>query len=343
MRMRLRDVAERAGVSVKTVSNVVNGYLHVAPDTRARVQAVIDETGYLPNLSARSLRSGRSGVIALALPELDMPYFAELTRSVVEAAQEQGWTVLVDQTDGLREREVLVAEGIRHNLIDGLIMSPVSLGAGDLAERSGGDLPIVLLGERLDAQHVDHVAIDNIGAARSATQHLMSLGRTRIAAIGDQPHSAVGSGVAYLRRRGWAEALTDGGLVADPALVVDVATFRRQEGAAAMRQLLASGTQPDAVFCFNDTLALGALRTLAEAGLRVPDDVAVIGIDDVEDGRYSVPTLSTIAPDKAQIARTAVQMLAQRLVPRAADAPPREARAGYVLVPRESTLGRAAG
>ena len=111
-RVRLQDVANRAGVSVKTVSNVVNGYVHVAADTRARVQAVLDETNYRPNLSARQLRTGRTGVIALALPELDNPYFAELTRFVVQAAEDRGWTVLVDQTDGLRSREQAVAHGI---------------------------------------------------------------------------------------------------------------------------------------------------------------------------------------------------------------------------------------
>src|SRR4051812_30268768 len=95
VRVRLRDVADHAGVSVKTVSNVVNGYVHVAPDTRAHVQAVLDEMGYQPNLSARNLRSGRTGVIALAFPELDNPYFAELTGFVVQAAEEHGWTVLV--------------------------------------------------------------------------------------------------------------------------------------------------------------------------------------------------------------------------------------------------------
>jgi DNA-binding LacI/PurR family transcriptional regulator len=339
VRVRLRDVADRAGVSVKTVSNVVNGYVHVAPETRSRVQAVLDEMGYRPNLAARHLRTGRTGVIALALPELDNPYFAELTGFVVQAAEEHGWTVLVDQTDGLRDREMLVASGIRNHLIDGLILSPVALGTEDLARRGPEDIPLVLLGEKISTGPVDHVAIDNVAAACAATQHLITQGRTRIAAIGGQPGAP--SGVAHLRRRGWAEALLASGLPVDDRWVAEVPTFRREHGAEAMAALLDRDDQPDAVFCFNDTLALGALRMLADRGLRVPEDVAVIGLDDIQDGRFSVPTLSTIGPDKEFIARTAVRMLGERLGDGDGDAAPspRDIRAGFDLVVRGSTGG----
>jgi len=342
MRVRLRDVAERAGVSVKTVSNVVNGYVHVAPETRARVQTVLEETGYRPNLTARRLRAGRTGLVALALPELDNPYFAELTRFVVEAAAERGWTVLVDQTDGLAERERAVASGFRDHLIDGLILSPAAVAREDLEARAHDDIPLVLLGEKLGVGPHDHVAIDNVAAARTATEHLLEQGRRRVAALGHQPDSTSGSGVAHLRRRGWEEALTAAGFDAETALVAEVPSFRLEDGAAAMAALL-DDARPDAVFCFNDTLALGALRTLADRGLRVPQDVAVIGIDDVAEGRYAVPRLSTIAPDKRGIAHTAVALLADRLG--AADHPttgPREVRADFELVARESTLGRTA-
>jgi DNA-binding LacI/PurR family transcriptional regulator len=342
VRVRLRDVAERAGVSVKTVSNVVNGYRHVSPAMRARVQAVIDETGYRPNATARNLRSGRTGVIALALPELDNPYFAELAGFVVEEAERRGWTLLIDQTDGLRDRELVVADGVRHHLIDGVILSPVALGYDDLAGRSREDIALVLIGEKLNAGPADHVAIDNVAAARAATDHLLSLGRTRVAALGHQPDSSHESGVAGLRLRGWEEALHAAGLEVDPDLVGEVPTFRREHGVAAMADVLGRGAPPDAVFCFNDTLALGAMRHLADRGLSVPDDVAVIGIDDVADGRFAVPTLSTVAPDKAGIARTAVRMLAERLEPAGHQLVPRDVRVGFQLVPRESTLGSAA-
>jgi DNA-binding LacI/PurR family transcriptional regulator len=333
--IRLRDVAERAGVSVKTVSNVVHGYLHVSAPTRQRVQAAIDELGYRPNLSARTLRSGQSGVIALALPELDMPYFAELTRFVVEAADLHGLTVLVDQTDGIAERERLVMSGIRGHLIDGLVLSPVATDAEELAG-SVGHVPIVLLGEKVSHGPVDHVAIDNVAAARLATEHLFDVGCTEVAAIGDQPDSPQGSGAALLRRRGYEDALRRRGISVEKGCVAATPSWLRADGAAAMAKLLDGGVRPDGVFCFNDTLALGVQRLLAERGLRVPEDVAVIGIDDVEDGRFAVPSLSTIAPDKAQIARTAVQMLIDRMGV-GKEQEPRDVAAGFSLRAREST------
>ncbi|MEU1887787.1 LacI family DNA-binding transcriptional regulator [Micromonospora sp. WMMD987] len=332
MRHRLKDVAERAGVSVKTVSNVVNGYQHVRPDTRARVEAAIAELRYRPNLSARNLRKGRTGVIALAVPELDIPYFAELARHVVAAAADHGWTVLIDQTGGGPERERVAAAGIGDHMIDGLIFSPLSLTADDLTGLDG--LPMVLLGERVDHGTADHVVIDNVTAAREMTAHLVSLGRRRIAAVGAQ-HTPEGAG-ARLRLAGYTAALAEAGLGYDERLVAATPAWHRADGAAAMRHLLASGARPDAVFCFNDTLALGALRALHEAGLRIPADVAVAGFDDIEDGRFSVPTLTTVAPDKERIARLAVDLLAGRLAGDR-DAPPRELTAPHRLTPREST------
>jgi DNA-binding LacI/PurR family transcriptional regulator len=328
-------VARLAGVSPKTVSNVVHGYTHVTDETRSRVQRALDELNYRPNLSARHLRAGRSGVIALALPELGIPYFAELARCVIKTAEEHGWTVLIDQTDGLAERERLVTAGIRDHLIDGLIFSPLAMGREDLRRRID-DTPLVLLGERIQDGPADHVSIDNVAAARTATAHLIKLGRRRIAAIGDQRD--VGPGTARLRLTGFARALRQAGLAVDRRLVMPAPSYHRQDGAEAMTRLLHLDEPPDAVFCFNDLLAFGAIRTILSHGLRVPDDIAVVGFDDNEEGRFSTPTLTTIRPDKEQIARLAVSLLHERLGS-GHDQPPRELRADSSLVIRESTTG----
>ena len=305
----LKDVAARAGVSIKTVSNVVNGYPHVAPDTRARVQAAIEALGYVPNPAARQLRSGRSGVIALAVPELQSPYFAEIAGLIVQAAERRSWTVLIDQTDGQVQRERDLVAGLRRHAIDGLIFSPLALAVEDLAQRT--DTPMVLLGERVWHGPADHVAIDNTAAAADATGHLCALGRRRIAAIGVQ--EAPSAVTAHQRLAGYRAALAQAGVHRDPALEVAVDGFHRGDGAVAMARLLDSGDPPDAVFCFNDLLALGAIRALLSRGVAVPADVAVIGFDDIEDGRFSTPTLSTIAPDAPRIAELAVDLLAERL------------------------------
>lgn len=337
MTVRLSDVAARAGVSVKTVSNVVNGYVHVRPETRARVQAALDELGYRPNLSARTLRRGRSGLVALAVPSLEAPYFAELAAAVVEASSDRGWTVLVDQTDGLAEREREVAAGLRGHLIDGLLLSPVALGAGELLPFAART-PLVLLGERISGGQLDHVAVDNVAASRAATEHLLGLGRRRVAAIGAQREPAASSGVAQLRQRGFEEGLAAAGVDLPAAWLPVVSSYTRAEGVRAMAQLLDTTPVPDAVFCFNDLLALGAMRLLAQRGLRVPDDVAVIGFDDIEEGRYATPSLSTVAPDKVALARTSVDILAARLDGSAAAAPV-DVSVPFALAARESTLG----
>lgn len=332
-RVGLKDVAALAGVSPKTVSNVVNGYVHVSEDTRARVRQALEQLNYRPNVSARNLRYGRTGLIALVVPELDLPYFAELARSVIKAAEPHGWTVLIDQTDGLPEREQVALDGLRGHLLDGLIFSPIATGAEELARRRDRT-PLVLLGERVSDGPLDHVAIDNVAAACEATGHLVATGRRRVAAVGVQ-ESAVAR-TAHLRLRGYQDALAAAGLTPDARLLVPVSAYHRADGAQAVHRLLDDGSRPDALFCFNDLLALGALRALRERGVRVPDDIAVMGWDDIEDGRYSTPSLSTVRPDKAQIAEVAVQLLAARLGT-GVDDPPQETVARHEVVVRESS------
>jgi DNA-binding LacI/PurR family transcriptional regulator len=331
----LSEVAARAGVSVRTVSNVVNDFAHVAPATRARVRQALDELGYRPNLAARQLRGGRTGMIGLVVPEITSPYFAELASTIVAAAAARGWTVLVDETGGEPDRERLLLGTSGARLVDGLIFSPWALGPDDLC-RAPGAVPLVLLGERYADGIVDHVAIDNVAAAQEATAHLLALGRRRIAAVGLQPD--LRNGTAVQRLAGFRRALAEAGVDPDPDLELAVRRLHRADGVRAMRSLLAAGPVPDALFCFTDELALGAMRELADAGLRVPDDVAVVGFDDIEDGRYAVPSLTTIAPDKAQIADRALDRLLTRID--VADTPPHDLVAGHRLIGRESTLGR---
>lgn len=292
MAITLKDIAALAGVSVKTVSNVVNGYDFVKPENRRRVQEAIEATGYRPNVGARNLRRGRTGFIALAVPELGP------------------------------------------HLIDGAILSPEALQHSDFARTEVG-VPLVLLGEQPLVVPIDHVMIDNVAAARMATAHLIELGRTRIAAIGRHPFRAT----AAQRLAGYHDALDAAGIAHDDELVVTVELWRRAQGATATRRLLDRPNPPDAVFCFNDLLAVGAMRAAADLGLRVPRDVAVVGFDDIEEGRYSVPSLTTISPDKAAIATTAVDLLHERTDPTNSHAA-RTIHPPFTLTTRESTLGR---
>lgn len=338
-RVRLQDVAERAGVSIKTVSNVVNGKGTITAATRARVEEALTDLRYRPNVAARHLRRGASGMIAVALPELTQPYFAEVASELVRAAKARHLTVLLNQTDGLAESERAISDGIDMPLMDGLIMSPLALTAEDLRHRLDAT-PIVLLGEHVEGDSpFPHVAIDNRAAAQTATAHLVEIGRRRIAAIGAKAAAddATPAETAELRLDGYRSGLAAAGLPWDEALVGHVADFHRADGAAAMHRLLDLPQPPDAVFCFNDLLALGALRALRDRGLSAPEDVAVIGIDDIEEGRFSTPSLSTVAPDKRGIAEVAIDLL---LGLRGAPEPgPVSAVAAHHLIVRESTTG----
>lgn len=352
--IRMSDVAERAGVSVKTVSNVLNGYPHITARTRAKVQAAIAELDYKPNVSARSLRKGRVGVIALAVPELATPYYARVAAAVSRAAKRQGVAVLIEQTDGERAAERLVLAGLRDLPVDGIIFSPTPCAA---LLPSGPARPVVLLGERHSAS-LDTVALDFAQAAYDATVHLLGLGRRHVAVIGGSPHAE--------QRQGYRTALRAAGIVPEPAweqTVDDAAEadrFRRRDGdccrpapdgegvadrdlgaietgAAAMRHLLELPRPPDAVLCCDDLLAVGALRTLAGSGLSAPADVAVMGFGGVADGRYNAPSLSTVSPDKERLAEEAVRLLLDRI---AGNGPPGNCRltVPHSLRIRDSTV-----
>ncbi len=340
MPITLRDVAEKAQVSVRTVSNVVAGYTHVSERTRQRVQAAIEELDYRPNPVARTLRTGRTGVLALVVPEIDVPYFAELAREVIDAAAELGYRVMVDQTGHDHERERRLLTGAdRTMLFDGVLFTPL-VTQGELAEMEPSrSMPLVLLGEHDFDGRYDHVAIDNVRAAHDATAHLIATGRTRIAAIGVQPDEDYTT--PRQRTLGYERALAEAGLTPERELLRPAAHYSRADGYDAATALLALPEPPDAIFCYSDLLAMGAMRAVFDAGRIVPDDVAVIGVDDIEEGKYTHPSLSTVSLDTPFIARQAVGRIAERIDD--PDTPAVEVTAPHTLVVRESTAVPAGG
>lgn len=334
MRATLREVAERAGVSLKTVTNVIHQRSNVRESTRARVQAAIDELGYHPNLSARNLALGRAGTIALVVPQLDMPYFASLAMHVLDAADSHGWFVLIVQTRGEPAAERRILEGAFPQRLDGVIFDPLRVSADEIRDRSD-TTPLVLIGEGPHQGLADHVGIDNVAASRAAVDHLVGSGRTRLAMIGSSTH-----GPSTDRGDGFLDGVRSHGLRTPPGWVRPVSANTGEEGAAAMAALLDErddAAPPDGLFCATDWLALGAIRELTTRGLRVPDDVAVVGFDDIPYGRVSTPTLTTIASARDEIARAAVESLQRQQTERGE---PREIVAGFELVVRESTGAR---
>lgn len=348
-RPSIKDVAAVAGVSWRTVSNVIHGHRYLRPETKAKVEDAIAELGYKPQMAARQLRSGRSNLITLAIPYIDHPYFASLAHAVVEAAKEYKYTVLIDETRGLPEKEEQVARGYQSSQTDGIIFSPLTLPV-DTIVGVRDKTPLVLLGEHTLDPRIDHVTADNVESTREATEHLISLGHRRIAFLGYLTEGTLGTG--DLRFEGYRRALAAADIDEDPELIIGAASqavlsktvgaesdYSREEGYARAQQILLmrQTAQIDAVVCANDLLAIGLLRAFREADVNVPGDIAVTGWDNTPEGGFSAPTLTTVAPDMNAIAQFAVEAVHKRILG-STDAPVGRVAPHYLTI-RESTAG----
>ncbi|WP_168217985.1 LacI family DNA-binding transcriptional regulator [Occultella kanbiaonis] len=335
--MRQSDVAAHAGVSAKTVSNVLHDHPYVSADTRARVEASLVALGYRVNLSARALASDRTGFIALAIPGLDNPYYAQLAGHVMDAAAEHDWIVLIEQTRSSADLERAVVHGGGARLVDGVILQPDSISQADLSDRFAHQ-NLVLIGEGGATASSDHVTTDVVAAAREVVEHLLAQGRTRFATLGIQPHDRADA--SELRYRGLCQALDAAGVPVRSEYLKGLPRSRRPEAAEAVDQLLALPEPPDAILCFNDLVGSGALARLRERGVDVPTDIAVAGFDDNEESRFTAPPLTSVSWDLEELARRCVGRLFARSRPDGADLPPVRTVIGHRLVVRESTVSR---
>lgn len=334
-RPSVKDVALRAGVSWKTVSNVVNGRTNVRPETRERVEAAIRELGYRTSLAGRQLRSGRTHLLAVALPELTTPYFADLAHEMIAAAEERGYTVLISETNARAENERHVARGFDTQFADGIILRPGSLD-GTSALDAHGPIPLVLLGERVDGSRLDQVIIDNELSGQEVTDHLLAMGCRSPLFLGAAESRPFGTG--WLRARGFRTAVEQAGLSFAPSDLVPVEPYARDTGAAAVQALVDEGIAFDGLVCASDLIAMGAMYALRQNGRAVPADVAVVGWDDTAEASYSNPTLTSIAIDTPRIAREAVRLIIRRIED--PEAPPAEVVVGHTLIARESSGAR---
>ncbi|RKR75296.1 LacI family DNA-binding transcriptional regulator [Frondihabitans australicus] len=333
MAVSMGDVAAHAGVSQRTVSNVVNRSANVAPATRARVEASLAALGYRPNAAARKLRSGRTGAITLALPGFDERYFADLAEAVIRHARDLGVDVLVETTGGDHERELAILRGRQGLLTDGVIMSAVTIGSADESVQRA-PYPLVLVGDHEFEGPVDHVGIPNRKAARAAVEHLFATGRRRVALVGENDESLDS---ASLRKQGYFAALEHRGVPASEAIVV-AAPWQYEAGEAVVAALLARDEMPDGIFAMNDSLALGVISALLRAGVRVPQDCAVVGFDDTLEARHGFPTLTSVAPSLDEIAANALDMLRAQFIDAGAERASVERRhVAFELRVRESS------
>lgn len=332
--VKMSDVARLAGVSTMTVSNVVNGRPSVNTEIRRRVLEAVEESGYVMNRSARTLRTGTTGVIGLAVPAIQHAYFAELAGRVVAQAADRGYRVAVEQTGAHVQGEIDAVALSRTLECDGLILSAIGIGPEE-ARLLNQSIPLVLLGEKLFEETVDHIAMPNSEGTRAATVHLASQGCRRIAWASNPGFEGETHNVVIDRFLGYRQGLSDSGLSEDSRLLVPMAEPTMRDAADGIRKMREDGVEFDGVVAVTDAVAFGVMRGLADLGLSVPRDVRVIGYDDIEQAEFSTPSLSTIAPDHEWMVSAALTLLTERINDRSTRG--RELVAPFRLIAREST------
>lgn len=329
----MADIARHAGVSKATVSAVVNGRDTVGEETRARVQAVMDRFKYRPQLTARLTGKRGRNCLGFIIKESRNPYYAETLAGIQSVAQEAGFLVQVASSEGDLEREQHLVEQFSAQDVDGLIITPIMHADADLShlfELKRLNVPFVLL-ERVPGLIANLVDIDNVEAARAATRHLLESGHTRIVHFAGPAYSAH----SEERARGVRLAFSESHIALADADVVETGDTLRSGYEAAMRRF-ADGSRPTAISCYNDLVALGAMRALQELGISVPDEVSVMGFDDLEILDYLPTPLSTVRVPKRQMGEAAARLLLNQ-IDSEGHAKPRRQTLDAELVIRAST------
>lgn len=330
-KLTIKKIAELAGVSKATVSRVLNDYPHISDELRARVMKVVNETGYRRNQIARTLASSQSNMMGLVIPSgaqavFTDPYFPTLTQGITHTAKDNGQTLALFLCESEAEGEETIANILTNGLLDGIIVTADYKEYAFEDQLCQGNVPFVFIGRPKNAEGAPFIDTDNIAGGRIATQYLLDKGYQRIAIIGSDKNTSGDD-----RYRGYAQALEACGRTLDTRLIAS-GDYSLESGAAAMADLLPA--QPDAVFVVSDTMAVGALRTLRQHGLSVPDDVAVVGYDDLPPARQADPQLTTVRQPITEIGQIAVETLLQIIhnPPR----PPRQLSLPVELIVRAS-------
>jgi LacI family transcriptional regulator len=332
MGVTIRDVARRAGVSPATVSRVLNDTCAVDDEKRRLVLNASRDLGYTPNPAARSLLGKRTGGLGVLLPFVGAEFFSVLLTGLDEAAQELE-AFLVVSTSHRHAPEFRSAMHAMQKRVDGVIVMAPELGARDAEVLATAGGPVVLVNTYVEQHHMDVINFDNYGGARAVTQHLLDLGHRRIALI---KGPAVARD-AQERARGYRDAMAEAGISQTDALEYD-GDYSQEAGYAAASRIAQAAPRPTAIVAANDYCAMGALRALHEAGLAIPDDIAVAGFDGIVSAQYTQPPLTTVHVPTHQIGHKAVARLAELLRAERAG-PPRHEVVPVELVVRASTAG----
>jgi LacI family transcriptional regulator len=306
----IQDVAELAGVSITTVSHVINATRYVSDELEQRVRTAMVTLDYQPNRLARSLRCGETHTIGMIIPDNVNPFFAEVARGIEDAGFANGYTVVLGNSDGNLDRELLYVNELLAKQVDGIVFVAAGLSSERIAEIQKVHVPVVIIDRKLEQipTTVDSVLLDNEFGGFQATQHLITLNHRRIACI-TGPSDLTPSAD---RITGYCKALANAGIHIDDTLITR-GNFQYESGHTATLHLLDLPDPPSAIFVCNDLMAMGAISAVFTKGKRVPDDVSIVGFDDVLLAAFTNPPLTTIAQPKYEIGELAANLLLERI------------------------------
>jgi LacI family transcriptional regulator len=304
----IREVAERAGVSTMTVSRVINNSGYTSREARERVEAAIAEMGYVPNALARSLRFKKTKTLALVLSDITNPFFTTMARGVEDVANQSGFNVIFCNTDESESKQTEYLTILVQKQVDGVLLVPARSSEGPVAFLNSRKVPVVVLDRRVPQCETDGVRGDSVQGAVDLTQLLLALGHRRIAILSGPPDVST----AADRVTGYRLALEQAGLVVDPALILH-GRLRQDGGYEMTGRALALDPRPTALFAANNFIAIGAYRALSDAGLRVPDDIALVVFDDLPPALVLEPFLTAASQPAYEMGQRATQLLLARL------------------------------
>ena len=328
------DVARMAGVSRATVSYVINnrtdGNVRISEETRCRVLEAIEELGYRPNVLARSLRRGQTHTIGMIVPDNTNPFFAEVARGVEDTSFDQGYSVILCNSDSDLDKELLYTNVLAEKRVDGILFVAVGMSAERICVLQERRMPVVVVDRDIPGVAVDSVMTANERGGWLATRHLIELGHRRIGFIAG-PSDVTPSAE---RVTGYRQALREADIPVEEVLILK-GDFQYESGYQAAHQLLSMHDSPTAIFACNDLMAIGTISAVVELGRQVPTDLSVVGFDDVPLASFANPSLTTVVQPKYEIGVVAATMLLERM--QDPDRPPRRKMLDTELVVRQST------
>lgn len=303
------DVAKKAGVSITTISRVLNNHPHVRESTRRKVMAVLKEMHYIPNTNASSLVRKATNTIAVLVPDITNPFFTTLVRGVEDKASGNGFAVVLGNTDEDAGKEKTYLQMFMERRVDGLIIVPVGVERGNLQPVIRHELPLVLVDREIDGVEADVVSSNNREGARLLVEHLIKIGHRRIAVISGPKELSV-----YRQRvEGYRTALAEAGLPVEENLILFGSKPCRQTGIDLVKELMKEELRPSAIFAGNNFLAVGAVHALHQAGLEVPKDISVVCFDDNDDSSSPNPFFTTVIQQPYMMGYVAAELLLNRM------------------------------